>query len=87
MDTSKAKFIEDISKRVSVKTINSTLYTKSKYNEIIQNLESGVKKNYWAQRKFQIATIGQYKQLVLKSVSIHYSINKVNNFIISITIY
>lgn len=71
METSKTKFSEAINKKIISKKHNSILYSKTKYDEMVENLENGEvhKKSYWCTSKFQLVEIGKKKYITLKPVS------------------
>lgn len=70
----KETFNQALLKIVEKKKNNNTLYTKSKYDEIVGNLEDDGKtrpKDYWASSKFTLLTLGDgaHKRLILNIVS------------------
>lgn len=72
MEDKKILFLEKLNKKLLNKEKNSSLYTKEKYESIIQSFKniasSTHQKQYWALHKFELITIGDVEELMLKPV-------------------
>lgn len=73
MDSIKAEFNAKIKHISEEKKGNNILYSKAKYDEIIQKLKeqsnnAEKNKDYYITKKFQLITFGNVEQLTLKPV-------------------
>lgn len=69
---SKEKFNKNLFEKIEGKTKNNSLFSKQKYEEIMEKVEDSGKtkpKDYWAMNKFQLLTLGDTKRLVVNVVS------------------